>query len=84
MRRQAAYCRASDSVEDIVVWHDRIGESADEIVSRFPQLRLGDVYAALAYYHDHREEIDGQMAAGENLVKEMRRIDPSKLGSKRA
>ncbi|HEX4652394.1 MAG TPA: DUF433 domain-containing protein, partial [Granulicella sp.] len=48
-------------VQDVVVWHERMGLSADEIVTRYPRLSLADVYAALAYYHDHREEIDSQM-----------------------
>jgi len=69
-------------VEDIVVWHERMGLSADEIVSRFPQLKLAEVYAALAYYYDHREEIDAQMEADEKLVEEMRRLYPSKIRSK--
>ena len=34
-------------VQDIYVWHDLQGLSADEIVSRFPNLTLADVYAAL-------------------------------------
>lgn len=53
--------------------------SADEVVSRYPQMSLADVYAALAYYHDHRAEIDGQMAADESLVQEMRALYPSKI-----
>jgi uncharacterized protein (DUF433 family) len=44
-------------VQDVVLWTEE-GRSADEIVSDFPQLSLSDVYAALAFYHDHREEID--------------------------
>mgnify|MGYP001340842208 CR=1 FL=1 len=52
-------------VQDIVVWHERMGMSADEIVSRYPQLTLAGVYAGLAYYHDHRTEIDAQMDAGD-------------------
>lgn len=44
-------------VQDIVLWTEE-GRSADEIVSDFPQLNLSDVYAALAFYHDYREEID--------------------------
>jgi uncharacterized protein (DUF433 family) len=44
-------------VQDIVVWHERLGQTPEEIVTRFPQLTLGDVHAALAYYFDHREEI---------------------------
>jgi len=66
-------------VEDIVVWHERMGDSPDEIVSRFPQLTLSDVYAALAYYHDHRGKIDADIKDGERLVEEMRRLHPSKL-----
>ena len=71
-------------VQDIVVWHERMGLSADEIVSRYPHLTLASVYAALAYYHDHREQIDAQMEAGEKLVEEMRRLYPSKLKPKLA
>jgi uncharacterized protein (DUF433 family) len=48
-------------VQDIFVWHEMQGQSADAIVSQFPQLSLADVYAALAYYWDHRDEIDRQM-----------------------
>jgi uncharacterized protein (DUF433 family) len=44
-------------VQDIVIWNEQ-GQSADEIVAGFPQLSLAEVYAALAYYHDHREQID--------------------------
>ena len=66
-------------VQDVVIWHDRMGQSADEIVSRFPQLTLAGVYAALAYYHDHREQIESDMSRGRELVQEMRRLYPSKL-----
>lgn len=68
-------------VADIVDWCERMGQSADEVVSRFPQLSLADVYAALAYYHDHREEIDSQREKDEKFVEEFRRLYPSKLDS---
>jgi uncharacterized protein (DUF433 family) len=71
-------------VEDVVVWHERMGQSADEIVTRYPQLTLADIYAALTYYHDHREEVDADMKAGEKLVEEMRRLNLSKLKAKLA
>jgi uncharacterized protein (DUF433 family) len=67
-------------VQDIALWTEE-GRSADEIVADFPQLSLSDVYAALAYYHDHREQIDAQMEADGNLVVEIRRLFPSKLKS---
>jgi uncharacterized protein (DUF433 family) len=66
-------------VEDIVVWHERQGLSPDEIVARFPQLSLADVYAALAYYHDHREEIREAMQQDEAFVEALRAKTPSKL-----
>ncbi len=45
-------------VWDIHVWHDLQGTTPAEVVADFPQLSVADVYAALAYYHDHREEIE--------------------------
>ena len=36
-------------VEDIVIWHKRLGLSPDEIISQYPSLSLADVYAALSY-----------------------------------
>ena len=39
------------------------GWSAEEIVWQYPYLSLAEVHAALAYYHDHSDEIDREMAA---------------------
>jgi hypothetical protein len=39
-----------------------------EIVAEFPHLSVADVYAALAYYHDHRENIEGQALEDEDVV----------------
>jgi uncharacterized protein (DUF433 family) len=50
-------------VWDIHVWHDLRGQTPEEIVASFPQLSVADVHAALAYYLDHREEIDSQANA---------------------
>jgi uncharacterized protein (DUF433 family) len=49
-------------VADIVVWHERRGYSPDEVVQLFPGLSLGDVHAALAYYFDHRSEVENDLA----------------------
>jgi uncharacterized protein (DUF433 family) len=45
------------SVQNIVIWHEWLGWSADEIATEYG-LTLADVYAALAYYYDHQSEID--------------------------
>ena len=54
-------------VQDVVVWHQRLGMSPDEIVSAYPTITLADVYAALAYYHDHRQEIDAHLREDEEF-----------------
>jgi len=58
-------------VQDIVLWTEQ-GQSPDQIVASFPQLSLADVYAALAYYHDHREDIDGQIREDDQFVADMK------------
>jgi uncharacterized protein (DUF433 family) len=35
----------------------------DEIAQEYEHLRLGQVHAAVAYYHVNREEIDADLAA---------------------
>ena len=69
------------TVQKIVVWHERLGLSADEIVAEYG-LTLADVYAALAYYYDHRAELDEAIRSDESYVAELRRRTPSKLTGK--
>jgi uncharacterized protein (DUF433 family) len=71
-------------VQDVYVWRELQGQTADEIVSSFPQLTMADVYAALAYYWDHREEIQNQMAQETAFVEAMKRKYPSVLKEKLA
>lgn len=66
------------TVQQIALWHERLGLSPDEIAGEY-DLSLGDVYAALAYYHDHRAAIDAAMRADDALVAELRRRTPSRL-----
>jgi uncharacterized protein (DUF433 family) len=66
-------------VEQVVIWHERMGMSPREIVSEWPHLTLADVHAALTYYHDHRDEIDRDLAEGERLFEESKARQPSIL-----
>ena len=66
------------SVQDVAIWHNELGYSVDQIANDY-NLSLADVYAALAYYHDHREEIDKSIKDGEKFVEEMKKKIPSKL-----
>ncbi|MCC7201719.1 MAG: DUF433 domain-containing protein [Nitrospirae bacterium] len=69
------------TVQDIVIWHERIGKSADEIASGYG-LTLSDIYAALTYYYDNRREIDEAIQADEEFVAGLRRQIRSKLKDK--
>ena len=71
-------------VQDIVLWHECLGQSPDEIVARFPQLTLADVHAALTYYFDHRDEIRQQIEDDKTFAEELRVKTPSKLTDKLA
>ena len=59
-------------VQHIVVWHERMGMSAEEIGATYPALTLASIYAALAYYHSHRAEIDADIEADERFVAEQK------------
>ena len=39
------------------------GASVDEVVASFPRLKRAQVYECLAYYEDHKGELDPLMAA---------------------
>lgn len=69
-------------VQDIVIWHEHNGMSPDEILLHYPSITLSDIYAALAFYHDHREEIRQQIAESEAFIQEIKKQTPSILRQK--
>ncbi len=69
-------------VQDIVIWHEKMAMSPDEIVSQYPSITLSDVYAALAYYHDHLKEIREQIEANEAFARELKIETPSLVQQK--
>lgn len=60
-------------VQDVMIWHERSGLSADEIVRDYPYLNIAQVYAALSYYYDHQAEIDAHLKDEERVVQELMR-----------
>jgi uncharacterized protein (DUF433 family) len=59
-------------VQDVATMAERQGRSAEEIVRSLPQLTLGQVHAALAYYFDHREMILEEMHQDDEFVGQLR------------
>jgi uncharacterized protein (DUF433 family) len=51
----------------------RQGQTAEDISQTYPHLAISGIYAALAYYHANREEIDAMLAADDALYDELAR-----------
>jgi uncharacterized protein (DUF433 family) len=66
------------TVQNIVIWHERMGMIPDEIAAQY-DLTLAEIYTALAYYFDHRAEIDQSIAESEAFVEALRQTTPSIL-----
>ncbi len=52
----------------IAVWHVvgyyyKVGLSVEDILAEWDYLKPAQVFSALAYYHDHRAEVDAVRAA---------------------
>jgi uncharacterized protein (DUF433 family) len=69
------------TVHNIAIWHERMGKSVDEISVEY-DLTLADVHAALAYYFDHREQIDKEIDESQDFAEALRLHTPSKVEQK--
>jgi uncharacterized protein (DUF433 family) len=47
------------------------GSSAEEMHFQYPHLSLGQIYAALTYYHDHQDTLDAEI---EDRFEEYKRL----------
>ena len=64
---------AQTKVVEIVLDKVAYGWSPEEIQYQHPQLTLGQIYSALAYYADHQEEFDKEIETQLRHVDEMRK-----------
>ena len=69
------------AVEDVAVMHLKMGYSLMEIALKY-DLSLASVYAAMAYYFDHRDEIDRRMTEEDEFVEALKHNHPSQLQQK--
>jgi uncharacterized protein (DUF433 family) len=71
-------------VRDVVAARDLRGFSPEEIAgSVYPDLTLAQVYAALAYYEDHRLEIDQAALAESDTVAKFFKEHPASACDRR-
>lgn len=60
-------------VVELVVERMAYGWSPEEIHFQHPYLTLGQIYSALAYYADHREELDREIERDLQEIEQLRR-----------
>lgn len=66
------------TVQNIVIWYDRLGKSPDEIAAEY-ELSLADIHAALTYYFDNREEIDQSIHEDNIFAENLKNTTHSKV-----
>ena len=64
-------------VVELVVAKEAYGWSAEELHLQFPQLSLGQIYSALAYYADHRGDFDHDIARRLQHVQQIQHATPA-------
>lgn len=69
------------TVDDVVLMHYRLGQSLEEIAGKY-DLSLAAVFSAMAYYYDHRDEVDRRIQEDQVFVEAFRRANPSPLQEK--
>ncbi len=61
-------------VIEVALDHLAYGWSADAIHEQHPDLSLAEVHSALAFYYDHQEELDAQIARQVKDLKALRSV----------
>ena len=69
------------TVSDVAFFHLKMGYSVAEIAADY-DLSLASVHAALAYYFDHRAEIDLRTAEDEAYAVRIEQQNPSRFQEK--
>ncbi|GET38692.1 DUF433 domain-containing protein [Microseira wollei] len=64
---------------DTVVYVFQQGATAEEIVYRFPSLKLADVYATIAFYLNHQQEVETYLQQRQQQAQEIRKMNEAKF-----
>ncbi|NJL40550.1 MAG: DUF433 domain-containing protein [Leptolyngbyaceae cyanobacterium SM1_4_3] len=64
---------------DTVVAIFRQGATAEEIAYRYPSLKLADIYAAIAFYLNHQEEVEVYLQQRRQQSKEVRAMNQARF-----
>src|SRR3954469_3597410 len=59
-------------VKHVYTWVEQMGMTPAQVVVEYPHLTMAQVYAALAYYWSHRDEIHQDIEKEEKLVAQLK------------
>jgi uncharacterized protein (DUF433 family) len=68
--------RTTMKVIELVLERAAYGWSPEELHFQHPYLSLGQIHSALAYYWDHKDELDQDIARRRARVEELRHTTP--------
>jgi uncharacterized protein (DUF433 family) len=66
------------TLDTVVAAFDQ-GATAEEIVHRYPSLKLADVYAVIAFYLNHQQETEIYLQQRKQQARIIRQMNKSKL-----
>lgn len=55
------------------------GATAEEIVCRYPSLKLADVYATIAFYLNHQQEVEAYLQQRQQKAQAVRQMNQAKF-----
>ncbi|HAG85258.1 MAG TPA: hypothetical protein DCL61_29960 [Cyanobacteria bacterium UBA12227] len=64
---------------DTVVAVFQQGSTAEEIVYRYPSLKLADVYATVAFYLNHQQDVETYLQQRQQQAQEVRRMNEARF-----
>jgi len=64
---------------DTIVYAFNEGANAEQILERYPTLKLADIYSVIGYYLRHRTEVDTYLKDREAFRAEVRRENESRF-----
>ncbi|MFN4795404.1 MAG: DUF433 domain-containing protein [Pseudanabaena sp.] len=68
---------------DIVIKTFQNGATAEEIVCRYPSLKLADVYTTISFYLNHQQEVETYLQQRQNQAQTIRKMNETRFDPQR-
>ena len=88
--KEAGYCGGKAAIDDTrvrvnnIAWLAKQGLTPQQVLEHYPDLTPAQVHAALAYYYDHTDEIEAEIAAEDQAGEDFERRKAELLAKRAA